>query len=98
MFWQNPVKKDEEIQKILEEPYKEGTEDSGREKRLASSVIHSRNRDWELAMYMPKDRFRNEERNIFLFFVLLVYCLPDSFLPRYAGDYEASQPSDCGFK
>ena len=38
-------------------------------------VIHSRNR-LELAMYMPKDRFRAKEKKYFSFFCLLfIACL-----------------------
>ena len=67
--------KDEEIQKILEERNKEG-------KRIQEGKNGWLLQDSQsepglgLAMYMPKDRFRNEERNIFLFFVLLfIACL-----------------------
>lgn len=66
--------KGEEIQKILEEPYEGQRILEGKNGWLLRDSQSKQG--LELAMYMPKDRFRNEERNIFLFFVLLfIACL-----------------------
>ena len=75
MFWQNQVKRMKRSRKFWKNGIRKG-KGFRRGKTAGFFRILSRNRDWDWRCICQKTGSENEERNIFLFFVLLfIACL-----------------------